>query len=118
MMSDELKHEHTFYWDDCYAVYCGVCGLKIADDALLDQIGEMYKTQADYNSVCIRNLEMQAEITRLRKQVEVLKAALQDIDQSACYPADVQPDLPPGNLWALIDRIHDIAYKAMKGGQQ
>jgi hypothetical protein len=42
-MSDEMKHEHTFYWGDCYAVYCGVCGLRIADEVLLDEIGELYK---------------------------------------------------------------------------
>jgi hypothetical protein len=77
-MSDELKHEHTFYWDDCYAVYCGICGLKIADEVLLDQIGEMYKTQADYNSVCIRNIGIQAELTQALAEVDRLKAALID----------------------------------------
>ena len=59
---------------------------------------------------------MQSKIDHLRAQVDVMMDALQTIDQSACYPADVQPDLPRGDAWALIERIHDIAYKAMKGG--
>ena len=60
---------------------------------------------------------LHAEVDKLHKKVEMMMEALQNIDQSACYPADVQPDLPPGDLWALIERIHDIAYKAIKGDE-
>ena len=105
-MSLTHKDGPTYYWVECVNEYCGeVTGTYEKPEDAIESWNEPSEEQL-----------LRAEVERLRAQIEAMMDALQTIDQSACYPADVQPDLPRGDAWALIERIHDIAYKAMKGG--
>ena len=69
------------------------------------------------NNYCCCNYTHYEYYKSMQAEVDRLRGALQLIDQLACYPADVQPDLPLGDYYALIERIHDIAYKAIKDGE-
>lgn len=91
-----------------WAVTCKKCGIKVEgyskdeteaiwntrpiEDALRSEI---YKTYADYNSVCKRNLSIQAELTqaqteidRLHIQVEMMKTALESLRNNKHYKCE------------------------------
>ena len=60
----------------------------------------------------VDNYEPSLDNARLIVQSPKMHEALIMIDQIACYPADVVPEITPGDINALLDKIHQIAFEA------